>query len=129
MNNRSAKSASTIAAYWPTEGNSISCINYSHKSIGKVLYYFTQSITVRKASASTSQKLQYTMAFVQWMETHPQHTLYGISATLCYNIYKSPSLCSFIPILRIMAKCANCKIVLDDEEVFVACPIPIKLCI
>ena len=129
MNNRSASSASIIAAYWPTEGSSISCINYAHKSIGKVLYYFTQSITVHKASALTSQKMQYTMAFVQWMETHPQNSLYGISATLCYNIYKAPSLCSFIPVLRIIAKCASCKIVLDDEEVFVACPIPMKLCI
>ena len=126
MNNRSASSASIIAAYWPTEGSSINCINYAHKSIGKVLYYFTQSITV---SALTSQKMQYTMAFVQWMETHPQHSLYGISATLCYNVYKAPSLCSFIPVLRIIAKCASCKIVLDDEEVFVACPIPMKLCI
>ena len=129
MNNRSARSLSTIAAYWPTEGNSISCINYSHKSIGKVSYYFTQSITVRKAGALMSQKMQYTMAFVQWMETHPQHSLYGISATLCYNTYMSPSLCSFIPVLRIIAKCASCNIVLDDEEIFVACPIPIKLCI
>ena len=73
MNNRSVKSLSTLAAYWPTEGNSINC---SHKNIGKVLYYFTQSITVRKADVLMSHKLQYTMAFVQWMETAVMSTLW-----------------------------------------------------
>ena len=129
MNKRSAQSASTIAAYWPTEGNNISNIDNSHKSIGRVLYYFTQSITVRRASVLRSEKLQYTMACVQWMEIHPQHCLYGISAIVCSNVYKGPSLCSFIPVLRILAKCATCEILLDHEKVIVACPIPIKLCI
>ena len=129
MNKRSAKSASTIAAYWPAEGNNISNIDNSHKSIGRVLYYFTQSITVRRASALRSEKLQYTMACVQWMEIHPQHCLYGISAIVCSNVYKGPSLCSFIPVLRILAKCATCEILIEHEKVIVACPIPIKLCI
>lgn len=48
MNKWSAQSASTIAAYWPTEGYNISYIDNSHK---RVLYYFTQSITVHRGVA------------------------------------------------------------------------------
>ena len=43
VNNRSAKSSSVIAAYWPTNGNNITNIDYSYRSIGRVMYYFKHS--------------------------------------------------------------------------------------
>lgn len=81
VNNQSAQSSSIIAAYWPTTGNNITQINQSYKSIGRVKYYFRQSVTLRKASEENSKTLYYTIAYVRWMNS----SLYGISATVCAN--------------------------------------------
>ena len=129
LNKCSAFSSSTIAAYWPSEGNRIAQFSESHKSIGKVLHYFTQDVIIKRNDAQKSEKVQYAMACVQWMETHPESSFFGISAVVCENYCKESSLCSFIPVLRILAKCANCKIIHDHRTVFVACPINIKFCV
>ena len=63
------------------------------------------------------------------MEYHHQYSLYGISATVRVNLARETSLCSITPVLRIAAKCASCTATLNDKTVFVAAPIPLKLCI
>ena len=129
VNNRTAKSSSVVAAYWPTSGNNITNINYSCRSIGKVIYYFKQSVTLRKTNAKSSMTVYYTMAHVHWMKPHSESSIYGISATVCANEFEEISLCCYIPILRILGKCAHCLMTSHDETIFVACPIPIKLSI
>ena len=54
-------------------------------------------------------------------------TWYGSSVTACVNAIKKVSVCSYLPVLRIYAKCATCCITLHDEVVLVACQIPLKL--
>lgn len=129
LNNRSAQSSSAIAAYWPVRGSCITNFDQSRASIGRVMYYFNHSVTLHHNNNETSNVVQYTLAYVRWMDYHHQNSLYGISATVCANSYKEASLCCFIPVLRIFAKCANCIVTLRDEDVFVACPIPLKLSI
>ena len=127
VNNRSARSSSVIAAYWSTRGNIITQFDHSRASIGKVMYYFSHSVTLRREGSASSEIISYTMALVRWMDYHHENSLYGITATVCANMFKEPSLCCFIPVLRICAKCASCIININHETVFVACPIPIKL--
>lgn len=128
LNNRSAKSSSVIAAYWPTCGNNISSFDTSQRSIGRVQYYFNHSITTqRQNSTEQSETIQHTIACVRWMEPHHQSSLFGTSATVCINEYREKSMACFIPVLRIYAKCAHCTMTMDRETVFIANPIPLKL--
>ena len=125
LNSKSSKSSSVIAAYWPTFGSNVNH-NLSERSIGQVKYYIHHSVTLKNQS-SISETVTFTLAYVQWMEYHHQNSLYGISATVCGDSTKEPSMCSFLPVLRILAKCAVCRTKINDENVVVACPIPLKL--
>lgn len=125
----SAKSSSVISAYWPTFRHNIQQFNQSRPSIGKVQYYFSHSVTLTDNQAQISENMQYTFAYIHWMEYHHQYSSYGISATVSANLARETSLCSITPVLRIAAKCASCTTTLNDETVFVAAPIPLKLCI
>ena len=125
LNSKSSKSSLVIAAYWPTFGSNVNH-NLSERSIGQVKYYIHHSVTLKNQS-SISESVTFTLAYVQWMEYHHQNSLYGISATVCGDSTKEPSMCSFLPVLRILAKCAVCHTKINDENFFLACPIPLKL--
>ena len=60
------------------------------------------------------------------MDYHQENNLYAI---ICANSVREPSLCSFLPVLKIFAKCAVCLSNLNDETVFEVCPISLKLAI
>ena len=126
-NCHSAQSSSFVAAYWPSTGSNVTHFDCSKASIGKVQYFFTHSITIQNVNSSISQVVHYTIAYVHWMDYHHENSLYGSSATVCANSVKEVSVCSYLPVLRIYAKCATCRITLHDEVVLVACPIPLKL--
>ena len=128
LNSRSAQSSSVVTAYWPTHGRNINSFDHSRASVGRVQHYVNHAVTI-KDNHGTSQIVTYTLAYVHWMNLHHQSTMYGISATVCENSECEPSLCSFIPVLRIFAKCATCLNTLNDETVLIACPIPLKLSI
>lgn len=127
LHGASAQSSSVIAAYWPNFGNSIEEFDHSRASIGKVQYYFCHSITLKETHSEVSKIVNYTFAYSHWMDYHHQNSIFGISATVCANSTREPSMFSIIPVLRIFAKCASCLVTLNDETTFVACPIPLKL--
>ena len=129
LNSKSARSSSVIAAYWPTYGSDLNNFDHSQRSIGKVQYYIQHTVTLKEMSSRTSNIVHFTLAYVHWMDYHHDNRRYGTSATVCANSVKEVSMCSFIPVLRIFAKCATCCTDLTDENVFVACPIPLKLSI
>ena len=129
LNSHSAQSSSVIAAFWGTYGHDITRFTQSERSIGKVQYYIRNAVTIKDEISGKSTVVNFTLAYVLWMEYHHQNSLYGISATVCANSVKESSLCSFIPVLRIFAKCATCFTSLNNETVFVACPIPLKLAV
>ena len=85
-------------------------------------------VTILNRRTGCSEIVHYTMAYVQWMNYNQYSSYYGISAVVCSNSYWDKSLCSYIPVLRISAKCANCITTINNDDVFVACPIPVKLC-
>jgi hypothetical protein len=125
LNGASAQSSSTIAAYWPTFGSNVNNFDHTILSIGKVQYYFSHSVTLE--DSVESKIVNYTFAFCHWMNYHHQNRYFGISATVCANSTKEPSLCCNIPVLRIYAKCATCTVTINDDITFVACHVPLKL--
>ena len=70
LHGRSAKSSSVISAYWPTFGRNIQQFDQSRPSIGKVQYYFSHSVTLTDNQAQISKNMQYTFAYIHWMECH-----------------------------------------------------------
>ena len=94
----------------------------------KVMLNLNHQVTILNRRTGCSEIVHYTMAYVQWMNYNQYSSHYGISAVVCSNSYWDKSLCSYIPVLRISAKCANCITTINNDDVFVACPIPVKLC-
>ena len=129
LNHHSAESSSIICAYWPTHGSTITDFSASKINIGQVTSHFSHKITVMNRATFASDVHHYIMARVCWMCDHHQSSRYGISAVVCSNSFWEPSLCSYIPVARIYGKCASCLVNIDNEVVYVACPIPIKHCI
>ena len=129
LHSKSAQSSSVIAAYWPTYGSNILAFDHSRLSMGKVQYYFYHSVTIRESHSEISKIVHYTFAYCHWMNYHHENSIFGISATVCATLTREPSMCSIIPVLRVLGKCANCTVTLRDEKVFVACPIALKLSI
>ena len=128
INKRTAVNSSVVAAYWPYYGDNITRIDFSCPSVGKVLYYMNHSVTLKNITSGCSSVAHYTLAYVQWMDHHPQYChLYGVYAIACNNSFNGLSLCCYIPVLQIFAKCASYTEIIQDETVFIACPIPIKL--
>ena len=107
MNKHSAVSSSVISAYWPIYANSITEFSLAHRSIGKVLFYFQQLVTLFNPTTQTTRIARYTMARIDWFDTHPDASVYGISATVCRNYTREQSMCSFILTLQINSKCVS----------------------
>lgn len=76
------------------------------------------------------KKEEHIFAYVRWKELHPYHDFYGVSATVCVNMFQPFNSCCFLPVQRIACRCAYAimPVKLNDtiETVFIACPIPFK---
>ena len=64
-----------------------------------ILYIYKHEV---KFSTSDEVKCTYDhiLAYVRWKQKHPHEDYYGISATVCVNIYEPSSVCSIIPVHR-----------------------------
>ncbi len=123
-------SSATIAAYWPVSGESLSRIDYNERRVGTVQYYVQHTIEFHSDGSIETEKLKHLFCYVLWKQISPNTSYFGQSAIVCTNSYELPSLCSFLPVQRILAKCAHTVIPLNlgshEESYFVACPIPLK---
>lgn len=130
MNATSCNSCSVIVAYWPSSGNTLSNITYSHKSVGVIQYFIKHQVKLKDSDTSETVSVQHIFAYVMWKQEHIQKDWFGISAIISQTLNEAPSLCSFLPVQRINAVCAYCtlNISFDEltEEVFVAIPLTTK---
>ena len=134
MNSMSARSSSVVMAFWPQRGNQLS-IDYSRTSVGVVQYFFKHVV---KFNISAGQQVEvreseHTFAYIKWKQSHANQDWFGISATVCVDLDEPFSMCSFMAVQRLYSVCAstilnNININGFPESVFVAVPIPIKLC-
>ena len=129
-NAASASASSVIMAFWPGRGIDLSAINYSRMRVGVVQYYFKHYAIVCSQN-NIKEKKYIHFACVHWKQRHPNEDWFGNSATVCFDMYESPSVFSFIPVQIIANKCAYCNLTLEiipnvPEKLFVACPVPVR---
>lgn len=130
-NAASAKTSAVITAFWPTRNAELTTpLNLSCMRVGVVQYYFKHQVVM---SDENNEKSSVSMefAYVLWKQKHPQHDWFGNSAIVCFDLFEQQSCCNFLPVQRIIKKCAFCLPKLEilpnvQESVFVACPISIK---
>ena len=129
LNASSCASSSVIMAYWPVNSSTLDNIDYSHKRIGIVQYYFRHKIVLQQADGSCKYE-EHIFAYVIWKQRHPNEAWFGISATVCLDLNEPNTMCNYIPIQRIHDLCAHCLLKLNiagfEETVFVAIPISLK---
>lgn len=125
VNNHSARASSVVGAFWPSTGRdkSLECLG---ENIGQVMYYCRNIVIFRDSNGAKTTK-HFTLAYVKWILKHSKPRYFGSSATVCINnLFEPTSMFSFIPISRISCRCATTIIDIDDESVYVACPLPIN---
>lgn len=124
-------SSSVIMAFWPGSGNSLCSIDYGRMRVGIVQYFFQHSVTLGSISnTSHPETFDHLFCYVYWKKLHPHGDWCGVSATLSTDIFETPAACSFLPVQRIGFRCAYATLPMNfithTENVFVACPIPMK---
>ena len=74
--------------------------------------------------------MQHIFAFVLWKQHHRCYDYFGQSAIMCEDTNDITGPSSFLPVQRIIYRCAYGKIKCNpegfEETVFIACPIPIR---
>ena len=94
-----------------------------------IVQYFIRHI-LKYSDAGDVKEEEHVFAHIYWKEMHPHHDWYGVSATVCVNMFESVSTCSFLPVQRIGCRCAHIIMPVDfgdiSETVFIACPISLN---
>lgn len=132
MNSRCSNSSSVVCAYWPVGDCDMSSVNYSARMrIGTVQYFCKHQVTLCLPN-SNQYNQEHILAYIKWNQRHSEENWYGISATVCSNMYEPATACSFIPVQRIHSVCAYCSLYTEiatlRENIVVAIPIPISSC-
>ena len=123
--------SSVIMAYWPGRGNDLEVIDYSRMRVGVIQYFFEHDVTITSSDSDHEPcKMQHSFAHVAWKQRHPKEDMFGVSATLCLDLYEDGSPCAFLPVQRIACRCAHATLPIPvdgvTENLYIACPIPIK---
>ncbi len=135
MNACSANSSSIISAWWPTNGNNVHFIDSrTRMSIGEVQFFCQHTVKVRKLDGKLFS-MNHIFPVICWKQKHSNENFFGVSAIVCsIDLFEPFSTCSFMPIQRVSSICAHSCLsipILNDvrETVFIAVPVPLKLCL
>ena len=77
------KKASVIGAYWPHEGSSLECIDYTKLLIGTIQNFIEHKL-IMKDSDGTMLEVNHLFCYVKWLIPHPEHNWFGNSVTVSY---------------------------------------------
>ena len=120
-------SSSVIMAFWAGSGNNLLSIDYDQMRVGIVQKFIKHTVTF--SSEKHPEKAEHIFAYVKWKKVHPFCDFFGLSATVCIDLFEPPGVCSFLPVQRIACRAAHAVMQVNfgslKESVFVACPIPI----
>lgn len=94
--------------------------------IGKVVSFIEHDLTITEADNSSSKK-SHTFVRVKWYSDHPHRDYIHSSVIICSSIFDHESSASFMPISRIMCRCAisqphTCKFDFGEDRVVFAVP-------
>ena len=123
---------SVIMAYWPESGTSLDNIDYSTCHVGVVQYFYKHSVSFDQ-DVSYCNKIDHLFCNVLWKQPHPSvaSDYFGRSAIVTSNISAAEDAMSFMPIQRIVCRCASGEVALNTEgnTAFVACPVGMRFTI
>ena len=115
LNAASSAASSVIMAFWPGRGDNLSTTDYSRMRVGIVQYFFKHYVVLCNEDMSSKLNLEQTFACVYWKQKHPIEEWFGISATVCVNMFEPTLACNFIPVQHLAKKCAHCN--LDNIDI------------
>ena len=115
---------SVFVAFWPSDVE----LNVS-KKICQIIKFIKHKVTLKHTEIEISQEAVHIFCQVRWFKDHSHKNWFGHSAFVCKNEQEEESFASFIPLQRLIARCAfgNFKLSFDSEEietVFVTVPMP-----
>ena len=120
------KKASVIGAYWPSKGSTLSSIDYTQLQIGTIQHFLEHKITL-KDDSGTSVELCHLFCYVKWFISHPQRNWFGTSAIVTDLSQEADYPLMFMPVQRIVCRCAHASMSLDfptgKEQVMIAIPL------
>lgn len=78
-----------------------------------------------KVSFTVGEQMEYlVVAFVSWYSPHPnQHILGKPAQVWCYDIFEPSGVHSYLPVDKIISRCAHCRMSVSDEPVLVVVPL------
>jgi len=120
--------SSVVMAYWPVK----TCSGTLERElqVGMIKRFMKHKVKVME-NGCTQEKV-HVFAHIHWYVKHNQANWYGTSAKLCTNITYTSAACSFMPVQRVLHRCAYGKldVVIPpntmSEKVLVAIPIHMK---
>ena len=96
MKKCSANSSSVIMAFWPSNGNDLSSIDYSRMRVGIVQGYYKHTVVLNNADNNRSETHEHIIANVTWKQRHPHEDWFESSATVTFTLNEPSSMCSYI---------------------------------
>lgn len=115
-----------IGAYWPSNGSSLSTIDYSKLNMGVIQYFLKHTVSMKDKCGRTKD-FHHILCDVKWFISHPESHWFGTSAVITHAFEEGVSPTRFMPVQRIACRCAHAIMTLDlphgNEKVFVAIPI------
>jgi len=120
-----------IVAYWPSTGSTLANVDYTQFNIGLIQHFVKHSITLFDNS-NREVTDQHLFCYIRWKQRHPNANWFGRSAVLTDKLNEVESACCYMPIQRIVHRCASGNITVDfglhSESILVAVPLGTKCC-
>ena len=128
MRGSNSRCSSVVMAFWPNRGSSLNNIDYTTMRVGVVQYFLHHTLSY--CTDNETKQDEHLFAYVRWKELHPCHDFYGVSATVCVDMFHFYDACCFLPVQRIACRCACITMPVNlntvTETVFIASPVPLK---
>ena len=120
------KKASVIGAYWTHEGSSLECIDYTKLLIGTIQNFIEHKL-IMKDSDHTMLEANHLFCYIKWLIPHPERNWFGNSVTVSYLSESDNGPMNYMPIQRVVCRCAHTSMKLDfpsgTELVHIAIPL------
>jgi len=94
--------SSYICANWPNKNIQMGSTNYRP---GNVKYFLMHKITIKKNDKDVC--VQSLLAYVSWYKEHEEQNYLHFPVTIWSPLFEPLSFASFIPISRILCRCAQ----------------------
>ena len=89
--------------------------------------YYVLHVVYFQSQYNDTKKVQHEFVYVFWKNTHPNSDFYGITDTVCSDLFEIPAACCFLPVQGISSLAAHAVMTVHfgsiKETVFVTDPV------